>query len=460
MPSDHCQAFVVADQMVRQCKKPVKASGLCYLHLTKIGHFFDAENEKQKKVEVSSIAVFNSEGYLLMGIRNDSEKYTLPGGKADPGESPETCAHRELWEEAGIKIKSLEHLGSGWGGKNGDVKVSVFRGKSDDKPTGENDPDKEVDEWEWIDVRDGLPEEVKGNLHNGKHDITLQILGLLEGETRVELSKSWKHAFVGAMTAASLSGTPAHAQDTVTDTHQQEWTPNGLHEELKPIAHLESTFGKRMKHSPHSKGEYHTAFGAVGLKGVTAHEEYNRTKYLQQIYPDLHDQSKFMDEFKANPTFYNAVATAHWNRLKKLFGNDVNKSTYAWRWGQGRAARADPEAIAASPYVQAYNKIYSNIRTDQVALVNPLEKKVQDWLAKSMDRPATQRLVLYDLGDDTFGHLEPSARHTDDGAFYEATEMADVVAKLRRLCYHGYQDPEGGHPVIFPEFQHLSSALH
>jgi ADP-ribose pyrophosphatase YjhB (NUDIX family) len=461
MPSDHCQAFVVAEQMVRQCKKPVKASGLCYLHLAKIGHFFDAENEKQKKVEVSSIAVFNSEGYLLMGIREDSGKYTLPGGKADSGESPEACARRELWEEAGLKIKALEHLGSGWGGKNGDVRVSVFRGKSDDKPTGENDPDKEVEEWEWIDVREGLPDEVKGKLHNGKHDITLQILGLLEGETNVELSKSWKHAFVGAMTAASLSGSPAMAQDAVTDDHHQDWSPEGLDEELKPIAHLESSFGKKMKHSPHSKGEYHTAFGAVGLKGITAHEEYKHTKYLQQIYPDLYDQNKFMETFKSNPTFYNAVATAHWKRLKKLFGGDVDKTAYAWRWGQGRAAGADAEAISSSPYIQGYHKIYDNIRGQQVALVNPLEKKVQEWLSKSMDRPAMQRLVLYDLGEDPFGHLEPTARHTDDGTFYEAVEFADVSDKLKRLGYHGYHDPESGHPVIFPEFQHLAqSTIH
>lgn len=462
MPSDHCQAFVVSQGIVRQCKKPVKASGLCYLHLAKIGHFFEGENEKQKKVEVSSIAVFNSEGYLLMGIRNDSQKWTLPGGKADSGEGAEACAHRELWEEAGIKIKSLKQLGSGWGGKNGDVKVSVFRGESNDSPDSKNDPDKEVDEWEWIDVREGLPKEVRENLHNGKHDITLQILGLLEGETDVELSKSWKHAFVGAMTAASLSATPALAQDAVTDDHHQEWSPEGLSEELKPIAHLETNFGKKLKHSPHSKGEYHTAYGAVGLKGITAHEEYNRTKYLQQLYPDLHDQEKFMETFKSNPGFYNAVATAHWNRLKKLFGGDVDKAAYAWRWGQGRAAKADPEMISASPYVQGYQRIWQGIRGQQVALVNPLEKKAEEWLAKTFDRPAIQRLVMYDLGEDPFGHLEPVARHTEDGTFYEATAMADVADKLKRLGYHGYHDADTGEPIVFPEYQHLarSTSIH
>ncbi|MFE5915569.1 NUDIX hydrolase [Streptomyces sp. NPDC056468] len=36
----------------------------------------------------------------------------VPGGKAEPGETPEECAHRELLEEAGITAKSWRHLGS------------------------------------------------------------------------------------------------------------------------------------------------------------------------------------------------------------------------------------------------------------------------------------------------------------------------------------------------------------
>lgn len=454
MPSDHCQAFVQAQGMIRQCKKPVKASGLCYLHLDKIGHFFDYQNEDAKHVEVSSVAVFNSEGYLLMGVRNDDRKWTLPGGKAEDGENPEKCAHRELWEEAGIKIKRLKHLGSGWGGKNGDVRVSVFRGESNDSPSTENDPDKEVEAWEWVDVREGLPKEIRDNLHNGKHDVTLQILGLLEGESSVELSKSWKHAFVGAMTAASMTASPALAQDAVSEDHKSEWTPAGLAEELKPIAELESTSGKKMQHTPHSKGEYHTAFGAVGLKAVTGHEEYKRTKYLQQIYPDLHDQQKFMDSFKSNPGFYNAVATAHWNRLKKLFGGDVEKAAFAWRWGQGKAARTDPEQIKLSPYVQAYQRIWMGMQGQRVAqnLINPLEKKVQEWLAKSLDGKATHDVVLYDLEEDPSGYMTPNARHTDDGdTFYEAAELQDVLERLQRLGYHGYRDPDTKEAVLFSD---------
>jgi 8-oxo-dGTP pyrophosphatase MutT (NUDIX family) len=445
-PSDHCQAFVQSDGIIRQCKKAVKASGLCYLHLDKIGHFFEGLNQEKKTLVVASIAVFNSEGYLLMAQRKDSGKWTLPGGKADEGEKPEDCAHRELFEEAGLKITKLEYTGSGWGGKNGDVQVYCYRGKSDDTPTAENDPDEEVEEWEWVDVREGLPKEIVENLHNGKNDISLQILGLQEGNADVELSKSWKHAFVGAIAAAAVAAMPAAAE---TIENKPQWNPAGLAEGLKPIAHLESSWGQNVNHTPHSKGDFHTAYGAVGLKPVTAHDEYSKSKYLQQLFPDLHDQQKFVEMLKANTAFYNSVATAHWNRLKRLFGDDRLKTAYAWRWGQGKAAETPPELIDADPYVQGYKRIYDRMQMRRVArsLTNPLGKTEQT------------HPIVYDFGTDSHGFMSPMIRHSSYGTFYEPVSPEEAIEKVRTRGYHGYMglDPANMEPVLFPEHKHLSA---
>jgi len=40
----------------------------------------------------------------------DGPLWEIPAGRLDPGETPETCAHRELEEEAGVTASHLERL--------------------------------------------------------------------------------------------------------------------------------------------------------------------------------------------------------------------------------------------------------------------------------------------------------------------------------------------------------------
>ena len=53
-------------------------------------------------------AIIERDGLILAAQRNGSKslplKWEFPGGKIDPGESPEACVKRELLEEMGISI--------------------------------------------------------------------------------------------------------------------------------------------------------------------------------------------------------------------------------------------------------------------------------------------------------------------------------------------------------------------
>lgn len=54
------------------------------------------------------------DGKLLLGkrINNDgSICWQFPGGHLEHGESVTDCARREVWEETGIKVSQLRHLG-------------------------------------------------------------------------------------------------------------------------------------------------------------------------------------------------------------------------------------------------------------------------------------------------------------------------------------------------------------
>ena len=91
-------------------------------------------------MKVSSIAVFNEDGKLLMGQRADNGKWTLPGGKAEGNESPEETALRELREEAGLEPDVVGYLGVG---APGHIVVYAFKTTvpNDTKTTVEHDPD-------------------------------------------------------------------------------------------------------------------------------------------------------------------------------------------------------------------------------------------------------------------------------------------------------------------------------
>lgn len=132
--------------------------------------------------QVASVAVIRNGGELLMGKRHDSGRWTLPGGGLEDGESPEDGGIRELFEEAGIRTNKLSHLASEHvkteTGKR--IQVHAFKTFYDGPTTMQGDPDQEVERWQWVDIRDGLPKEVLDNLHSPKN-VALRALGIQKG---------------------------------------------------------------------------------------------------------------------------------------------------------------------------------------------------------------------------------------------------------------------------------------
>lgn len=130
--------------------------------------------------QVASIAVVSG-NHILMGKRNDNQRWTLPGGHLNGGEDPLTGAKRELLEETGIHVNDddVTYLGS--------EQVETFTGKKlvvhcfavigEYDTDTELDPDNEVQHWYYVDISSGLPKEVAENLHSPKNCL-LRKLGL------------------------------------------------------------------------------------------------------------------------------------------------------------------------------------------------------------------------------------------------------------------------------------------
>jgi NUDIX domain/Hydrolase of X-linked nucleoside diphosphate N terminal len=56
-------------------------------------------------------AIFNAQGKILLMWRTDNQRWCMPCGLQDVGESPEECAVREAREETGLEVRAVELVG-------------------------------------------------------------------------------------------------------------------------------------------------------------------------------------------------------------------------------------------------------------------------------------------------------------------------------------------------------------
>jgi 8-oxo-dGTP pyrophosphatase MutT (NUDIX family) len=65
----------------------------------------------QLKLGCSATILDDSGGKILLTRRSDNDRWCLPGGAMDPGESLEECCQREVWEETGLTVRVVRLLG-------------------------------------------------------------------------------------------------------------------------------------------------------------------------------------------------------------------------------------------------------------------------------------------------------------------------------------------------------------
>jgi 8-oxo-dGTP diphosphatase len=73
----------------------------------------DPRSGKRDRAQAAAVAVVTSGLGVLVGKRrDDNPPWTFPGGKIEPGESPEDAAVRETLEETGLRVRATGVIGN------------------------------------------------------------------------------------------------------------------------------------------------------------------------------------------------------------------------------------------------------------------------------------------------------------------------------------------------------------
>ncbi|HEX4229266.1 MAG TPA: NUDIX domain-containing protein [Bryobacteraceae bacterium] len=76
-------------------------------------YFYDPEAPKPNSIHLAAaVALFDLDGKILLLRRKDNDKWTMPGGTLDFGESLTDCAVREVREETGLQIRITGLIGT------------------------------------------------------------------------------------------------------------------------------------------------------------------------------------------------------------------------------------------------------------------------------------------------------------------------------------------------------------
>ena len=112
---------------------------------------------KKKSERVAIGVVTDCNDRILMGKRNDTDKWTVPAGHIDKGECPFEGMARELKEETGLDAKSIKMVKAGF---ESGVLLYLFHVEVDPEQEVDTsgDPDEECDDFTYEDPFDHIDE--------------------------------------------------------------------------------------------------------------------------------------------------------------------------------------------------------------------------------------------------------------------------------------------------------------
>ena len=131
--------------------------------MTRRDYFYDPKAPKPNSIKpAAAVALFDGEGRILLLRRKDNDKWTMPGGTMDFGESLVECAVREVREETGFDIETTGLIGTYTDPNvliaysDGEIRQEFTLVYAAKIKSGELRIDHESKEAVWVSIADGL----------------------------------------------------------------------------------------------------------------------------------------------------------------------------------------------------------------------------------------------------------------------------------------------------------------
>ena len=131
--------------------------------MTRRDYFYDPKAPKPNSIKpAAAVALFDGDGRILLLRRKDNDKWTMPGGAMDFGESLVECAVREVREETGFDIEISGLIGTYTDPNvliaysDGEIRQEFTLVYAAKIKSGELKIDHESKEAVWVSIADGL----------------------------------------------------------------------------------------------------------------------------------------------------------------------------------------------------------------------------------------------------------------------------------------------------------------
>lgn len=131
--------------------------------MTRRDYFYDPKAPKPNSIKpAAAVAMFDGDGRILLLRRKDNDKWTVPGGTMEFGESLVECAVREVREETGFDIEISGLIGTYTDPNiliaysDGEIRQEFTIVYAAKIKSGDLTIDQESKEAVWVSIADGL----------------------------------------------------------------------------------------------------------------------------------------------------------------------------------------------------------------------------------------------------------------------------------------------------------------